>query len=121
MAQLHFNAQWSDNEKRMMDDAAYQCEKMLEAAGAVNIQASVSYDTKPPGSAIHELGTARMGRDPKDSVLNGFNQSHDIPNLFVTDGASFCSSSTVNPSLTFMALTARAVDYCANEMKNRRI
>ncbi|MGQ8366111.1 GMC oxidoreductase [Glaciecola sp. 1036] len=121
MPQLHFNAQWSDNEKRMMDDAAYQCEKMLEAAGAVNIQASVSYDTKPPGSAIHELGTARMGRDPKDSVLNGFNQSHDIPNLFVTDGASFCSSSTVNPSLTFMALTARAVDYCANEMKNRRI
>jgi choline dehydrogenase-like flavoprotein len=119
--QLHFNAKWSDNERAMMDDAALESERMLKAIGAVDIKTSVSYDQKPPGSAIHELGTARMGRDPKDSVLNGYNQSHDIPNLFVTDGASFCSSATVNPSITFMALTARAVDYCVNEMKNRRI
>jgi choline dehydrogenase-like flavoprotein len=105
----------------MMDDAAQESEKMLKAIGVENIRSSVSYNTKPPGSAIHELGTARMGKDPKDSVLNGYNQSHDIPNLFVTDGSSYCSSATVNPSLTFMALTARAVDYCVNEMKNRRI
>ena len=62
-----------------------------------------------------------MGRDPKDSVLNGFNQCHDVANLFVTDGASFCSSAVQNPSLTFMAITVRAVDYCVNEMKGRRI
>lgn len=121
MPQLHFNTQWSDNERLMMEDAAMESEKMLKAIGAENIYSNVSTDHKPPGSAIHEVGSARMGKDPKDSVLNAFNQTHDIPNLFVTDGASFCSSAVVNPSLTFMALTVRAVDYCANEMKNRRI
>nr|WP_136252824.1 GMC family oxidoreductase [Ningiella ruwaisensis] len=119
--QLHFNTSWSDNEKAMMDDCAMECEKMLKAIGCENVSSGVSYNEKPLGSAIHELGTARMGKDPKESVLNGYNQSHDIPNLFVTDGASYCSSATVNPSLTFMALTVRAVDYCAKEMKNRRI
>lgn len=119
--QLHFNTKWSDNEKAMMDDCAIESAKMLTAMGCVDITSNVSYDHKPMGSAIHEVGTARMGKDPKDSVLNAFNQSHDIPNLFVTDGASFCSSATVNPSLTFMALTVRAVDYCAKEMKQRRI
>ena len=121
MAQLHFNTTWSDNEKAMMDDCAQECEKMLEAIGCEDIQSFVSYKDKPPGSAIHELGTARMGKDPKESVLNAYNQSHDIPNLFVTDGASYCSSATVNPSLTFMAMTVRAVDYCAKEMKQGRI
>ncbi|MFT5295248.1 MAG: choline dehydrogenase-like flavoprotein [Colwellia sp.] len=62
-----------------------------------------------------------MGRDPKTSILNGFNQSHGIPNLFVTDGASFCSSAVQNPSLTFMALTARAVDYAVKELTAKRI
>ncbi|MFC4701558.1 GMC oxidoreductase [Glaciecola siphonariae] len=119
--QLHFNTKWSDNEKAMMDDCAQECEAMLKAIGCEDVQSQVSYETKPFGSAIHELGTARMGKDPKESVLNGWNQSHDIPNLFVTDGASYCSSATVNPSLTFMALTVRAVDYCAKEMKQRRI
>jgi choline dehydrogenase-like flavoprotein len=121
MPQLHFEASWSDNERLMQEDAAMESERMLKAMGVENIRTSISTDVKPPGSAIHEIGTARMGRDPKDSVLNAYNQSHDIPNLFVTDGSSFCSSATVNPSLTFMALTARAVDYCVNEMKNRRI
>ena len=119
--QLHFNVRWSDNEKAMMDDCAIESEKMLRAIGCEDIQTSVSYDNSPPGSAIHELGTARMGHDPKDSVLNAYNQAHDIPNLFVTDGASYCSSATVNPSLTFMALTVRAVEYCVEEMKQRRI
>ena len=119
--QLHFNASWSENEYAMMEDCAYECERMLKAMGAVNITSAVSTKEKPLGSAIHELGTARMGKDPKESILNAYNQSHDIPNLFVTDGASYCSSATVNPSLTFMALTARAVDYCVKEMKNKRI
>ena len=119
--QLHINCTWSDNEKLMMDDAAVQAEKMLTKIGVKNVNAWTSYDTNNPGLAIHEVGTARMGEDAKASVLNKYNQSHDIPNLFVTDGSSFCSSAVVNPSLTFMALTARAVHYCANEVKNKRI
>lgn len=121
MPQLHFNCRWSDNERLMMDDAQAEIGKMLEKIGAKHIWTSNSIEHGSPGIAIHEVGTARMGRDPKTSVLNGFNQSHDIPNLFVTDGASYCSVATVNPSLTFMALTARAADYAANEVKNKRI
>lgn len=117
--QLHFNVRWSDNEQRMAEDAVVEMEAMLRAAGAVNINATLR--PEPPGLAIHEVGSARMGRDPKTSVLNGFNQSHDVPNLFVTDGASFCSTGTQNPSLTFMALSARAADHAARELQNRRI
>ena len=73
---------------------------------------------KVGGSAIHEMGTARMGSDPAESVLNGFNQAHDVPNLFVTDGAAMTSSSCVNPSITYMALTARAVDYAVTQMQD---
>ncbi len=69
------------------------------------------------GDAIHEMGTARMGNDPASSVLNRWNQAHDVPNLFVTDGACMTSSSCVNPSLTFMALTARAVDHAVKQLK----
>lgn len=119
--QLHFNVSWSDNERLMMEDCAQECEAMLKKAGAKYVSSNVSIYDSAPGQAIHELGTARMGRDKRDSVLNGFNQTHDIPNLFVTDGASYCSSATVNPSLTFMALTVRAVDYCAKEMAQKRI
>lgn len=119
--QLHINCTWSENEKLMMDDAAIQAEKMLTAAGVKDVKSWTSYDRTNPGLAIHEVGTARMGDDPKQSVLNKYNQSHDIPNLFVTDGSAFCSSAVVNPSLTFMAFTARAVDYCAKEMKAKRI
>ncbi|NOU52230.1 GMC family oxidoreductase [Pseudoalteromonas sp. JBTF-M23] len=119
--QLLINCQWSDNEKLMMDDAAQTAKNMLFKAGLKDVYCYTRYHERHPGLAIHEVGTARMGSDPKESVLNGFNQSHDIPNLFVTDGASFCSTATVNPSLTFMAITARAVDYAAKEFKNRRI
>src|SRR5437867_1035317 len=70
-----------------------------------------------PRLGIHEMGTARMGRDPRTSVLNGHNQAHDVPNLFVTDGACMASSSCVNPSITYMALTARACDYAVAESK----
>jgi len=117
--QVLFDIQWSDNERAMMRSAAKLGEKMLSSFGATEIWSNVKDDA--PGLAIHEVGTARMGRDPKESVLNGYNQSHDIPNLFVTDGASFCSTAVQNPSLTFMALTVRAVDYAAKEVKAGRI
>ena len=74
-----------------------------------------------PGLCIHEMGTARMGRDPKTSVLNAWNQLHTVPNVFVTDGACMTSASCVNPSLTYMALTARAADFAVNELNRRNI
>jgi len=74
-----------------------------------------------PGMGIHEMGTARMGRDPKTSVLNSHNQVWDAPNVFVTDGSCMTSSACQNPSLTYMALTARAVDYAVNELNRRNL
>jgi choline dehydrogenase-like flavoprotein len=76
-------------------------------------------DDAPMGFSVHEMGTARMGRDPRTSVLNAYNQAHDVPNLFVTDGACMASSSCVNPSLTYMALTARAADYAVRALQSR--
>lgn len=109
--QLIVSAAWGDNEKAMRKDCADCAQEMLEAAGFRDITVSDDIDTNPPGLAIHEMGTARMGRDPRTSVLNGFNQAHDVPNLFVTDGSCMTSSAVQNPSITYMALTARAVDY----------
>jgi len=91
----------------------------LAAAGARNIEPFT--EDNAPGLTIHEMGTARMGRDPKTSVLNEHNQAHDIQNLFLTDGACMASSSCVNPSLTYMALTARACDYAVGRMKRGEI
>jgi choline dehydrogenase-like flavoprotein len=88
---------------------------MLEAGGAVDV-VPVMEDT-PPGLCIHEMGTARMGKDPKTSVLNRHNQCHDIPNLFVTDGSFMTSSACQNPSLTYMAFTARACNYAVEQMR----
>lgn len=82
---------------------------MLEAAGGKVVAQADAAAT--PGLGIHEMGTARMGRDPKTSVLNGFNQAHEVPNLFVTDGAAMTSSGCQNPSLTYMALSARAAHH----------
>jgi choline dehydrogenase-like flavoprotein len=88
---------------------------MLEAAGAEEVQ---TFDIDvPPGTTNHEMGTARMGWDPDSSMLNGFNQSHAVPNLFVTDGACMTSSACQNPSLTYLALTARACDYAVRQCK----
>jgi choline dehydrogenase-like flavoprotein len=78
-------------------------------------------DNQAPGLGIHEMGTARMGRDPKTSVLNGNNQLWASPNVFVTDGACMASSACQNPSLTYMALTARAADYAVNELKKQNL
>jgi len=94
--------------------------EILEAAGAKEIS---TYDApnSNPGLGIHEMGTARMGRDPKTSVLNAHNQVHTAPNVFVTDGACMTSASCVNPSLTYMALTARAVDHAVSELNKQNL
>ena len=91
----------------------------LDAAGAKDITPFV--DDNPPGLTIHEMGTARMGRDPKTAVLNAHNQCHDVKNLFVTDGACMASSANQNPSITYMALTARAAAYAVDAMKRNEL
>jgi len=110
-----FDAEFRDNEKKMRVDMMEDAREMLERAGLKNVQ--VVNGESYPGTAIHEMGTARMGRDPETSVLNGNNQVHAVKNVFVTDGACMTSASCVNPSLTYMALTARAADFAVAEMK----
>ena len=116
---LKIHCDWSDNERAMSKDIASQAAEMLAAAGAKGID--VRQKITPPGLAIHEMGTARMGRDPKTSVLNEHNQAHEAKNLFLTDGACMASSSCVNPSLTYMALTARACDFAVSEIKKNNL
>ncbi len=118
---LHVSAEYGPNEMEMRKDMVASAEEMLEAAGATEISTFDQIGRTAPGDAIHEMGTARMGRDPKDSVLNGWNQAHDVPNLFVTDGSCMTSSACQNPSITYMALTARAVDYAVNQMKRNEL
>lgn len=103
---------YGENEHSLREDALSEAVVMLQLAGAVGVQ---TFRNTVPGKSIHEMGTARMGDDPKESYLNRWNQSHEVRNLFITDGSCMPSASCVNPSLTFMALTARAVDYAANE------
>ncbi|WP_420145391.1 GMC oxidoreductase [Sphingobium sp.] len=112
---LRFDVRFRDNEIKMMDDALEQGVLMLRKAGLTNVTGSRGQHV--PGEAIHEMGGARMGNDPTTSVLNKWNQAHDAPNLFVTDGAQMASVSCVNPSLTFMAMTARAADQAVKQMK----
>jgi choline dehydrogenase-like flavoprotein len=112
---LAFDVELKDNEKKMRIDMLNDAKEMLEAAGVKNIMGRDGDGT--PGRGIHEMGTARMGRDPKTSVLNANNQVWDAKNVFVTDGACMTSASCVNPSLTYMALTARAADFAFNELK----
>lgn len=113
--QVEIDMDWSDNEAKMRIAMKRDAVAMLEAAGCTNIQA---FEENPvPGHTIHETGGACMGRDPKTSVLNSHNQCHDVPNVFITDGSSFASVACQNPSLTFMALTARAVDYASTQME----
>lgn len=112
---LSINVELKQNERDMRRDMVQDAVDLLEAAGVKNVKGDVG--DYAPGMGIHEMGTARMGRDPKTSVLNRHNQVWDAPNVFVTDGACMTSSSCVNPSLTYMALTARAVDYAVEELK----
>lgn len=115
MPQLHIVCDYSENDIKMLHDIADTAAEMLESAGMKDVSKYI--EEWPPGLSIHEMGTARMGKDPKTSVLNGHNQCHDVPNLFVTDGACMSSSAWQNPSLTFMALTARACDYAVEQLK----
>jgi choline dehydrogenase-like flavoprotein len=108
-----------ENEMAMRKDMTADMAEMLEACGVKDVS---TYDNGYfPGQGIHEMGTARMGRDPKTSVLNGNNQVWDAPNVFVTDGSCMASASCVNPSLTYMALTARAADFAVRELNRRNI
>jgi choline dehydrogenase-like flavoprotein len=116
---LNIDAEWKENEKVMREDMKQSAAEMLEAAGFKNVSI---YDVADNiGLGIHEMGTARMGKDAKTSVLNKWNQVHDAPNVFVTDGAAMTSSACQNPSLTYMALTARAADYAVSELKKMNL
>lgn len=117
---LNVSFAWGDNERAMTGHMAAEAKAMLEAAGAMMVQ-SLGSDLQPGGMGIHEMGTARMGRDPKTSYLNGFNQAHEVPNLFVTDGACMPSTGCQNPSLTYMALTARAASHAVERMKQNQL
>ena len=112
---LNFDVEMKENEKKMREDMKKDMKEMLEIAGAKNV--NIFESDYAPGMGIHEMGTARMGRDPKTSVLNGNNQVWDCMNVFVTDGSCMVSASCVNPSLTYMALTARAADFAVSELK----
>lgn len=114
---LKFNCEFKDNERQMRKDMDQEAVAMLEAAGLKNVQ-PFNRDSYP-GMAIHEMGTARMGKDPRTSVLNEWNQVHAVKNVFVTDGACMTSSACQNPSLTYMAITARAADYAVKALKRQ--
>ncbi|NDD64206.1 MAG: GMC family oxidoreductase [Acidobacteria bacterium] len=116
---LKIHIQHSENEREMALDAAENATEILRKAGAVEIRTQNVMTA--PGRIIHELGTARMGNDPKTSVLNKYNQSHDVKNVFVTDGAAFVGAANQNPTLTILALTIRACEYLAEEMKRGNI
>ena len=116
---LDIDCTFRDNERKMRVDMMNSAAEMLEAAGIKNVK---TYDNNPaPGFCIHEMGTARMGTDPKDSVLNKWNAMHEVPNVYVTDGACMSSSACQNPSITYMALTARAADHAVSELKKMNL
>ena len=116
---LAVDCEWKENELSMRKDMAQSAAEMLESAGYKNIR---TYDSGcNPGLGIHEMGTARMGKDPKLSVLNEWNQVHACKNVFVTDGSCMTSSACQNPSLTYMALTARAVDHAVKELNRQNL
>ncbi len=116
---IAFDAEWKENERKMRIDMKNDAIEMLEAAGVKNVKGHEGDGTI--GRGIHEMGTARMGKDPKTSVLNKWNQVWDAPNVFVTDGSFMVSANCVNPSLTYMAMTARAADHAVSELKKRNI
>ncbi len=116
---LKFSYQFGENEKKMCRDMAASAREMFEAAKFEIV--SSSDEALPEGWSIHELGTARMGNDPKTSVLNQYQQSHDVKNLFVMDGSSHVSASCQNPTWTIMALAWRSCDYLVDQMKKGEV
>ena len=117
--QMQFDVEWRENEARMVADIVEQAVAMLQAAGATDIRQRVV--PAAPGRGIHEMGGACMGEDPTQSVVNRWNQLHVAPNVFVTDGAAMSSGSCVNPTLTFMAMTARAAGHAIDLVRNGAI
>jgi choline dehydrogenase-like flavoprotein len=116
---LKIDCATGENERLMRKDMMLDLAEMLDAVGAKNV---ATFDEGYfPGMGIHEMGTARMGRDPRTSVLNAHNQVWEAPNVFVTDGACMTSAACQNPSLTYMALTARAADFAVNELNRRNL
>jgi len=116
---LAMDCEIKENERKMRKDMMADAQEMLEVAGVKDVK---TFDSDySMGMGIHEMGPARMGRDPKTSVLNQFNQVWDAPNVYVTDGACMTSAACVNPSLTYMALTARAADHAVSELKKRNL
>ncbi len=116
---ISFDAEWKENERKMRIDMQNDAIEMLEAAGVKDVKGHDGDGTI--GRGIHEMGTARMGHDPKTSVLNKWNQMWDAQNVFITDGSFMVSANCVNPSLTYMAMTARAVDHAVGELKKQNI
>jgi choline dehydrogenase-like flavoprotein len=116
---LAIDCSFRENEKAMHEDVKATGAELMEAAGFKNIKVNGSISF--PGNANHEMGIARMGRDAKTSVLNQYNQMHEVSNVFITDGSCMTSGSCLNPSLTYMALTARACDYAIGELKKGNI
>jgi choline dehydrogenase-like flavoprotein len=119
MPQLHIECGLGANDRKMAQQILTDGKAMIEAAGGMVI--AQAKEPGIPGLGIHEMGTARMGRDPMTSVLNGFNQAHEAANLFVTDGAAMASSGCQNPSLTYMALTARASNHATELLKEGKL
>ena len=119
LPRVTFEAQFRENENSMCKDIGASAGEMLEAAGVKDV--AIRSNITNIGLSIHEMGTARMGKDPKTSVLNAYNQIHAVKNVFVTDGACMTSSACQNPSLTYMALTARAADFAVKKLKNNNL
>jgi len=116
---LTLSAEWKENEMTMRKDMIEAAMEIFTAGGLKDV---TSYDAGcNPGLGIHEMGTARMGKDPKTSVLNKHNQIHAVPNVYVTDGSFMTSAGCQNPSLTYMAFTARAVDHAVTELKKQNL
>jgi choline dehydrogenase-like flavoprotein len=116
---LHVDTKYTDNEFNMSRDAVDTGVAMAEAAGFEVL--AKNYEPNPPGYSIHELGTCRMGDNPKTSVLNKWNQSHDIKNLFVVDGSSFVGSGWQNPTMTILALSMRSAEYLAEQLRQKNV
>ena len=119
LPKIVFDAEFKENEIKMKEDWKVQAAEMLENAGFKDV--NINDSNAPIGKGIHEMGTARMGKNPKTSVLNKHNQVHSVSNVFVTDGACMTSSANQNPSLTYMALTARAANHAINELKKKNL
>ncbi|MBK85741.1 MAG: GMC family oxidoreductase [Flavobacteriaceae bacterium] len=118
---LNIDVDYDENDEKMVKDFFEQFEEMFTIAGFKNIKIKDNRKLRNPGNDIHEMGGVRMGKDPKTSLLNKWNQLHNCKNVFVSDGACMTSTSTQNPSLTFMAISARAANYAIKELKNKNI